>query len=91
MKWTTKGGIVERHKDKKIVVKCDTEGSEKEIFENLNSEGILRSFDMIMVEYHFSYDVPLVEILKRSNFVFFKQKIVSLETGDFGIIRAVKK
>jgi FkbM family methyltransferase len=85
------GGIIERHKDKKIVVKCDTEGSEKEIFENLDSKGILKNIDMVMLEYHFSYDVPLVEILKRNDFVFFKQKTISLETGDFGIIRAVKK
>jgi FkbM family methyltransferase len=83
--------IIERHKDKKIVIKCDTEGSEKEIFEKLDSEGVLKNIDMIILEYHFSYDVPLLEILKRNGFVFFKQKTVSTETGDSGIIRAVKK
>jgi hypothetical protein len=46
---------------------------------------------MIILEYHFSYDVPLMEMLKRNGFIFFKQKVVSLETGDFGIIRAIKK
>jgi FkbM family methyltransferase len=83
--------IVEQHKDKKIIIKCDTEGSEKEIFESLDSKGILKNIDVILLEYHFSYDVPLMEILKRNGFVFFKQKSVSLETGDFGMIRAIKK
>jgi len=83
--------IIERHKDKKFIIKCDTEGSEKEIFESLDSKGILKSIDMVILEYHFSYDVPLMDILKRNGFVFFKQKIISLETGDFGIIRAIKK
>ncbi len=83
--------IVERHNDKRIIIKCDTEGSEKEIFESLDSERVLRKIDVIILEYHFSYDVPLMEILKRNGFVFFKQKTVSLETGDFGIIRAVRR
>ncbi len=83
--------IVERHKDKKIIIKCDTEGSEKEIFESLDSKGILKNIDMIMLEYHFSYDVPLLDILRRNGFAFFKQKTVSLETGNFGMIRAIKK
>lgn len=85
------GAIVERHKDKQIVIKCDTEGSEKEIFESLNSDEILKNIDMVMVEYHFSYDVPLINIFKRNGFIFFKQKTISLETGDYGIIRAIKK
>jgi FkbM family methyltransferase len=84
-------GIVRRHSDKKILIKCDTEGSEKEIFESLDSHGVLKDIDMIIVEYHFSYDVFLLEIFRRNGFVFFKQKIISLETGDFGIIRAVKR
>ena len=83
--------IIERHKDKKIVIKCDTEGSEKEIFQSLDSKGTLKDIDMVLLEYHFSYDVPLQDILRRNGFVFFKQRTVTLQTGDFGIIRAVKK
>jgi len=83
--------IIERHRDKKIVVKCDTEGAEKEIFESLDSEGILKNIDMLLLEYHFSYDVPLEDILRRNGFAFFRQRTVTLETGDFGIIRAVRK
>lgn len=83
--------IIEQHKDNKIIIKCDTEGSEKEIFESLDSRGVLKNIDVVMLEYHFSYDVILMDILKRSGFVFFKQKNISLETGDFGIIRAFKK
>ncbi len=83
--------IIEQHKDSRIVIKCDTEGSEMEIFESLDSKGILRNIEIIILEYHFSYDVGIVDILKRNGFVLFKQKTVSLETGDFGMIRAVKK
>ena len=83
--------IIEQNKDTKIVIKCDTEGSEKEIFESLDSIGVLKDIDVIMLEYHFSYDKPTEEILKRNGFVFFKQKNAILETGDFGVIRAIKK
>jgi FkbM family methyltransferase len=82
--------IVERHKDKKIVIKCDTEGSEKEIFNALEAKGLLESIDVIMLEYHFSYDATLLDMFKRNGFVSFKHKTVSLATGDFGVIRAVK-
>jgi len=83
--------IIERHKERTIIVKCDTEGAEKEIFESLDSGGILKNIDVILLEYHFSYDVPVGDMLKKNGFVFFKQKTVTLETGDFGIIRAVRR
>jgi len=83
--------VIQQHKDKKIIIKCDTEGSEKEIFESLDSNGILKNIDMVILEYHFSYDVPIMDILRRNGFVFFKQKSVSLQTGNFGMIRAIKK
>jgi FkbM family methyltransferase len=83
--------IIEQHKDSKIVIKCDTEGSEIEIFESLDAKGILKNIEIVMLEYHFSYDVGIVDILRRNGFVIFKQKTASLETGDFGMIRAVKK
>ncbi len=82
--------ITERHRDQKIVLKCDVEGAEKEIFESLDAAGALKDIDVLMLEYHFSYDVPLLEMLKRNGFVYFKQKTTTLETGDFGMIRAVK-
>lgn len=83
--------IIEQNKNTKIVIKCDTEGSEKEIFESLDSPGLLKEIDVIMLEYHFSYDRPIVEILKRNGFVYFKQKNAILETGEFGVIRAINK
>jgi len=83
--------IIDMHKDKKIIIKCDAEGSEKEIFESLDLKGILTNIDILMLEYHFSYDIPLQDILKRNGFVFFKQRTVTIQTGDFGIIRAVRK
>jgi len=83
--------ILQRYKDETIVLKCDGEGAEKEIFQDLDSAGLLSSIDVIMLEYHFSCDVDLIERLKRNGFMFFRQRTASLETGDFGIIRAVRK
>jgi len=85
------GPILEQHKGERIVLKCDTEGAEKEIFLDLDAAGMLRRMDVIMAEYHFSRDTDLVELLKRNGFVFFQQRTVTLQTGDFGIIRAVRK
>lgn len=82
--------IIERHRDQKIVLKCDTEGAEKEIFENLDAAGILKEIDVILLEYHFSYDIPLEGILKRNGFVYFKQKKCTTKTGDLGVMQAVK-
>lgn len=82
--------IIERHRDQKIVLKCDAEGAEKEIFESLDAADVLKDIDVLMLEYHFSYDIPLLEMFKRNGFVCFKQKLTTLETGDFGMIRAVK-
>ncbi len=83
--------ITQQHKDQKIVLKCDTEGSEIEIFEQLEKNKLLINFELIMLEYHFSYDLAVEKILKRNGFVFFKQRTVSSSNGDFGLIRAVKK
>lgn len=82
--------IIEKHTNKKIILKCDTEGSEKKIFESLESSNLLSKIDIVMAEYHFSYDNDLLKILKGNGFVIFKQKIITLKTGDFGIIRAVR-
>ena len=82
--------IVNKHKSSKIVLKCDTEGSEKEIFACLDADNVLKSIDLIMLEYHFSYDRPIVELLKKNGFILFKQKTVTLKTGDFGMIRAIR-
>lgn len=82
--------IVNKHKGSKIVLKCDTEGSEKEIFECLNANDMLKSIDLIMLEYHFSYDQPIVALLKKNGFILFKQKSATLKTGDFGMIRAIR-
>jgi len=82
--------IFEKHSGCIFVLKCDTEGAEKEIFESLNKEKLLKCFDVILLEYHFSYDVPLLNMLCQNGFVCFKQKTAVLDTGEFGMIRAVR-
>ena len=84
------GELIQRHADRKIVLKCDAEGAEKEIFESLNAAGLLADIDVVMAEYHFSHDTALLEILAANGFVSFRQRTVTLRTGDFGMIRAVR-
>ena len=81
--------VLDRHAGAAIVLKCDTEGAEKEIFERLDAAGLLKAIDVILLEYHFSYDQYLVDILRRNAFVCFKQKSADLDSGEFGMIRAV--
>jgi FkbM family methyltransferase len=83
--------IIDQHLDHRIIVKCDTEGAEKEIFESLDGAGLLRDIDMALIEFHFSCDGFLTDVLKKNDFSFFKQKTLTTSAGDFGIIRAVRR
>ena len=82
--------ITNSHAGVNIVIKCDTEGAENEIFESLDRGGLFAKIDMIMMEYHFSSDKQICAFLAKNHFAYFKQKFITLETGDFGMIRAVK-
>jgi FkbM family methyltransferase len=83
--------VLDRHPGVSCVLKCDAEGAEKEIFESLDAGGILKRIDVILLEYHFSYDMPVMDMLRRNGFVCFKQKTAVLDTGSFGVIRASKQ
>ncbi len=60
--------ILEENKDKHIIVKCDCEGAEFEIFERLNEENIVSRIDVVMMEYHFEKPDRLVNILAENGF-----------------------
>jgi len=60
--------ILEDNKNKYIIVKCDCEGAEFEIFERLNEENIVGRIDVVMMEYHFEKPARLVNILAENGF-----------------------
>jgi FkbM family methyltransferase len=60
--------ILEENKNKYIIVKCDCEGAEFEIFERLNEENIISRIDVVMMEYHFEKPDRLINILTENNF-----------------------
>ena len=83
------GPILERNKDKKILLKCDTEGSEFEIIESLDNSKLLQEVDIILVEYHFKSPKIIETILTENNFVVFYKNGYDPET-KCGMIYAVK-
>jgi len=63
------GSITTNNTNKHIIIKCDCQGAEFEIFEKLNEEGLIGNIDVVMMEYHFEKPNRLVEILSEQNFV----------------------
>jgi FkbM family methyltransferase len=62
------GSIIANHKDKHIIIKCDCEGAEFEIFERLNEEGLFGQIDVVLMEYHFEKPDRLIKILTENGF-----------------------
>lgn len=63
--------ILNTNKDKQIILKCDTEGSEFEIIESLNKSGLLKQIDVILMEHHFKSPKSIEKALVQNNFVVF--------------------
>ena len=60
--------ILEENKDKHIIVKCDCEGAEFEIFKRLNEKDIVSRIDVVMMEFHFEKPDRLINILAENGF-----------------------
>ena len=84
--------ILNENKDKHVIVKCDCEGGEFEIFERLDEEGLIKSIDIILMEYHFRSPDGLVSILTRNGFAV-RTKVLSkkMSTGYLYAVRMVEK
>jgi FkbM family methyltransferase len=80
--------ILEKNKDKYIIVKCDCEGAEFEIFDRLDERGLVKRIDVVIMEYHFEPPEGLVKILTRAGFAV-QRKIASLRAKT-GYIYAVR-
>ena len=84
--------ILKENKDKHVIVKCDCEGGEFDIFERLDEEGLIKSMDIILMEYHFRSPDGLVSILTRNGFAV-RTKVLSkkMSTGYLYAVRMVEK
>ena len=68
--------ILEENKKKYIIVKCDCEGAEFEIFDRLDEQGLVGRIDVVIMEYHFEPPDRLVSIFTREDFTL-QRKIAS--------------
>jgi FkbM family methyltransferase len=80
--------ILRGNQDKYIIVKCDCEGAEFDIFERLNEEKIVGQLDVVMMEYHVQKPDRLVDILTQNGFVV--QIRIGSGKSKTGYIYAVK-
>ncbi|MGA2677672.1 MAG: FkbM family methyltransferase [Sedimentisphaerales bacterium] len=60
--------ILEENKGNHIIIKCDCEGAEFEIFERLDEAKLMDNVDIILMEYHFEKPDRLVKILTEAGF-----------------------
>ena len=67
--------IFEENKRSRIIVKCDCEGAEFEIFERLDEEKLVRKIDVVLMEYHFEKPDRLIKIFTDAGFAVNVQKM----------------
>lgn len=61
--------IINEHCNQELIVlKIDTEGSEFDIFQSLESQNLFNKIDVIMLEYHYKSPKILEEVLLKNNF-----------------------
>jgi FkbM family methyltransferase len=80
--------ILQENRSKHIIIKCDCEGAEFEIFERLNEENIIGRIDVVLMEYHFEKPDKLIDILTENNFAV--QTKVGSRRSKTGYIYAVR-
>jgi len=80
--------ILEKNKDKYIIVKCDCEGAEFDIFDRLAEQELVGRIDVVIMEYHFEPPDRLVKILTREGFAV-QEKFASRKANT-GYIYAVR-
>ncbi|MFC1677247.1 FkbM family methyltransferase [Planctomycetota bacterium] len=84
--------ILDENKNRHIIVKCDCEGAEFEIFERLVEKDLVNKIDAIMMEYHFEKPDRLIEILTKNSFaVQSKHGSSKSKTGYLYAVRMAKK
>jgi FkbM family methyltransferase len=80
--------ILRENKNRCIIVKCDCEGAEFEIFDRLDQQGLVGRIDVVIMEYHFEPPDALVKILNRENLAV--QRKIASRRAKTGYIYAVR-
>jgi FkbM family methyltransferase len=80
--------ILKENEKEYLIVKCDCEGAEFEIFERLSEKGIISKIDVVMMEYHFETPDRLIKILTENCFAV--QVKSGYDKSDTGYIYAVR-
>jgi FkbM family methyltransferase len=78
--------ILKNHKQNKILLKIDCEGSEYDILDSLDKTGLLNNINYIILEWHFKGESYLLDILNKYNFISFSK----YSSKEIGLIYAVK-
>lgn len=78
--------ILEKHNEK-VFVKIDCEGAEIEILPDLETSGLLKKVDLIIMEWHFGNYKQIIDILTRNDFLV----TCRYTANDTGMITAFKK
>lgn len=80
--------ILQENKEEHIIVKCDCEGAEFEIFERLRDEDLINKLDVVIMEYHFEKPDPLINMLTQNAFAV--QTKIGSRRSKTGYIYAVR-
>lgn len=80
--------IMAENRNRYIIVKCDCEGAEFEIFERLKQENLIDKIDVIAMEYHFEKPDGLINLFAEKGFVV--QSKVGSSKSKTGYIYAVR-
>ncbi len=86
---TILGPIFQRHREERIIVKCDCEGAEFDIMERLHEHQLVEHIDGLLMEYHFEEPHRLVEILTGASFAVHYKADKSKKT-IVGLLYAIK-
>jgi len=83
------GEIIDRHLGReKIIVKCDCEGAEYEVFYRLEETGYFDKIDAFVMEWHIGRRDEIEKIFARNDFIYF---ISTVPGRTFGRCYAVKQ
>ncbi|MHC4757448.1 MAG: FkbM family methyltransferase [Planctomycetota bacterium] len=84
--------ILNENKTQYVIVKCDCEGAEFEIFERLDEANLIRGIDIVLIEYHFHVPGRLVSILTKNGFAVRTETLSKkMNTGYIYAVRTAEK
>lgn len=79
--------VMQENKNMPCVIKCDCEGAEYEIFQELDENGLLKHVSAVVMEWHAGRRKEIEAIFERNSFVFIANNTTS---QGFGKITAVR-